>query len=348
MTPPDDPDGGGRLKSALEIVGGLVGYVVVIGAAVNVLRFGAARLSPKRGITAIDRTDLVYQAALVLVFELVVLVIVAVVTALISALITHVSRLSISGDKIPSILVALAQAALAVLLLASTADALDITPSPLFVVIGFVLVVVLQLGALAVRARDHIHFRLPQWAGVVAAWTLGGALVIAAGVFAWAPIGVMIIALVGMIPLLLWASKKPPAGRTLLGFLRWRGVWSIAVLLTAIVVAYEATPPVAFDRVILKSGRVAAYLGKSDGGLDIATCTTTVKGTSTDAGIDDITAKEAAGHRVVSRPKYRFDSGGRPSLFDLAATLAGSSERLDEVALVHPELRPRSDGICGT
>jgi hypothetical protein len=156
-------------------------------------------------------------------------------------------------------------------------------------------------------------------------------------------------------PFLRWPDprERGPLRRELL---RSSGVWLCIAGLTAVAVAWVATPPVAFTsvRVTARLPHLpGAYVGSHTDGFSIATCDKARGGRGVDAhrssgsrltfiprdGVDQIS---------LGGPTYEFDPGGRPSLGQLALGILQGHGVLDEDAPLSYGLRGRSTGVCGS
>ncbi len=152
-----------------------------------------------------------------------------------------------------------------------------------------------------------------------------------------------------------WPQRNTP-GSFPRELLRSTGVWLGVVLATAVALAWVATPPVGFSRVVVKSadGRVlqtGAYLDRDTNGLYIGQCRSSTASAedrpdSTEATIRLLPPTES-GRLELGGEEYSFDPGGRPSLADVVfAGLSGGDAATNDAPLSYP-LRGRSSELCG-
>ena len=90
--------------------------------------------------------------------------------------------------------------------------------------------------------------------------------------------------------------------------------------------AYSATPPVAFSRVVVRTPtgtRMGGLVARTTAGVYIATCTSLADATSTNEQVELIPARNVEDVRVGGGSAY-FDSGRRPSLATLALQALGT------------------------
>jgi hypothetical protein len=365
-----------RLSTIVSVAGGVAGlaaYLYVVGGVVSWLRLIAARLPADTGITSADNHRLLAQGIRVLLFEAILVAVLAVITGFVvwlgsretlrnvisraaSAVRTFVrARTSRSSStpgadegstpevepstpRAPEWQKVLSTVLGAFVGAAMTGLAVDFARGGtililLAIVIGVVLVTVLFVRV--PRARPYV-----RWIALIATAVL-------AIVFASAPIGIAILSAVVVIALVMLRKQLPvaPASNRAVDLLRAPAVLISALLLTGVAMAYVATPPVGFDRVTMSgSPGVAAYIDRTNGGILVATCTAHGK-TSSGHRLRVVTDKDARNVRFGGE-RYRFDSGGRPSLFDLFLSAVGDPNEIEDRARLRADFR-RTSALCG-
>ena len=179
-----------------------------------------------------------------------------------------------------------------------------------------------HVSPLVVGARVH---------GVV--W----AVVAVAAVFASAPIGVIALTSVGVATLgrSLARIKHPQSAAQ---FIRSPLPWILLTICLLLGLAYSATPPVAFPRVVVATSggsRVGGYLTRTSAGVYIVGCTALADATSADEQLQFVPARNVENVRFGGGTAY-FDSGQRPSIATLALRalgVGGSTPTLFSAAL---------------
>ena len=155
-------------------------------------------------------------------------------------------------------------------------------------------------------------------------------------------------------PFVNWPDRGDSSfGRLLL---RSGGFWTAVAASTAIALAAVATPPVGFTRATVESldgsnSRSGAYLDRGDGGVYLGLCTPDdIHGgrqVSTHARIHFLPAEEGE-HLELGGDGYRFDPGGRPSIWQTLVATFGSGSAAAENAPLHHSLRGQATYACGS
>jgi len=151
------------------------------------------------------------------------------------------------------------------------------------------------------------------------------AVVAIAAVLAAAPIGVIVLTAVGVATLgrSLARIGQPQSA---VEFVSSPLPWILLTICLLLGLAYSATPPVAFPRVVVTTaGRslVGGYLSRTSAGVYIVTCTALADATSTDERLELVPAANVEDVRIGGGNAY-FDSGRRPSLATLALRALGA------------------------
>ena len=149
-------------------------------------------------------------------------------------------------------------------------------------------------------------------------------VVAVAAVFASAPIGVIVLTAVGVATLgrSLARIKQPQSAAQ---FVRSPLPWILLTICLLLGLAYSATPPVAFPRVVVTAAgasRVGGYLSRTSAGVYIVGCTALADATSTDEQLEFVPVRNVENVRVGGGTAY-FDSGRRPSIATLALHALG-------------------------
>ncbi len=146
-----------------------------------------------------------------------------------------------------------------------------------------------------------------------------------AAVFAAAPIGVIVLTAVGAATLgrSLARIKQPQSAAE---FVRSPLPWILLTICLLLGLAYSATPPVGFPRVVVTTAggsRVGGYLSRTNAGVYIVSCTALADATSTDEQLEFVPAANVEDVRFGGGNAY-FDSGQRPSIATLALRALGA------------------------
>jgi hypothetical protein len=228
------------------------------------------------------------------------------------------------------------------------------------VIAGFNIMVLSALIALGVARAVGAAIPIVGWVGVVIGlgvflgvrWALTrwsplllGArihavvwgIVVVATLFASAPVGVIVLTGVGVATLgrTLARIQQP---HTVAQFMRSPLPWVLLTICLLIGLAFSATPPISFPRVVLTTAggsRTAGYLTRTSAGVYIVTCTALADATSTDERLEFVPARNVQDVRLGGGTAY-FDSGRRPSLATLALGalgVGGSTPTLFNAAL---------------
>ncbi len=228
------------------------------------------------------------------------------------------------------------------------------------VIAGFNIMVLSALIALGVARAVGAAIPIARWVGVLIGvgvflgvrWALtrwsplvfGARIhavvwgtVVVATLFASAPVGVIVLTGVGVATLgrTLARIRQP---HTVAQFMRSPLPWVLLTICLLIGLAFSATPPISFSRVVVTTAggsRTAGYLTRTSAGVYIVTCTALADATSTDERLEFVPARNVQGVRVGGGTAY-FDSGRRPSLATLALGalgVGGSTPTLFNAAL---------------
>ena len=123
----------------------------------------------------------------------------------------------------------------------------------------------------------------------------------------------------------------------------------LAAALNVVIVSYISTPPVTFERATVwtKEGVeiTAAYVGRTEGSLYLATCRPVTATTSTEARLRVISNDEVE-RIVLGGFRYSFDFGKRPSLLGLFKYYAQAESIQREDDGFQLDLRRERD-VCG-
>jgi hypothetical protein len=171
-----------------------------------------------------------------------------------------------------------------------------------------------------------VHLALTKWGPLQwPPWAHGLAwlAVVVVAVFITAPLGLLLAAgfAVSLLGRPLGRIQRPTS---LAQLLRSPLVWALFTFYALVALAFAATPPVAFTRVVITTGssrRVGAFLSRGDGGVYLATCTPLADGTSTNERV--IFAPDDPSTRIALGGQLRLDSGQRPSLAAFAMQALG-------------------------
>jgi len=172
------------------------------------------------------------------------------------------------------------------------------------------------------------------------------AVVAVAAVFAAAPIGVIVLTAVGVATLgrSLARIKQPQSAAE---FVRSPLPWILLTICLLLGLAYSATPPVAFPRVVVATtggSRVGGYLSRTSAGVYIVSCTALADATSTDEQLEFVPARNVEDVRFGGGNAY-FDSGQRPSIATLALRALGAGGSTP--TLVSAALRAKQPTCAG-
>jgi hypothetical protein len=172
---------------------------------------------------------------------------------------------------------------------------------------------------------------LTQWSPLTWGPRVHGAIwvVVAVGaLFASAPIGVLVLTAVAIATAgrALARLRQP---RTPSEVIRSPLPWILLSILMLVGLAYWATPPVSFPRVVVTtdSGQlVGGYLNRSATGVSMVTCVPLADATSTDEHVRFVAQSTIKGV-ALGGTSASFDSGERPSLAALAFGALGVNGR---------------------
>ena len=228
------------------------------------------------------------------------------------------------------------------------------------VIAGFNIMVLSALIALGVARGVGAAIPIARWVGVLIGvvvflgvrWALTrwspllfGArihavvwgIVVVATLLASAPVGVIVLTGVGVATLgrsLARIAQPHTVGQ----FMRSPLPWVLLTICLLIGLAFSATPPISFPRVVVTTAggsRTAGYLTRTSAGVYIVTCTALADATSSDERLEFVPARNVQDVRLGGGTAY-FDSGRRPSLATLALGalgVGGSTPTLFNAAL---------------
>lgn len=235
------------------------------------------------------------------------------------------------------------------------------------IVAGFnVIVISAVLGLTAARLVELV-FPNPTWL-TIAAWALAAlavwalltslgplrfgpqlhgfvwALAAAAAGLVSAPLGLLLIGGVAVATLGRALARVARPG-SVSGLLRSPLPWALLTFYALVGLAYYATPPVSFPRVVVDttSGeRAGGFLNRTSAGVYLVTCTPLADATSTDERVALI-RPSAVKSITLGGPQARLDSGERPSLATLGFRALGVDAHIP--TLLRADLRART-GTC--
>jgi hypothetical protein len=145
-----------------------------------------------------------------------------------------------------------------------------------------------------------------------------------ATLFASAPVGVLVLTAVGIATLGRGLARLAQP-RSAAQFLRSPLPWVLLTICMLVGLAYSATPPVSFARVVVSTtagDRIGGYLTRTSAGVYVVSCTALADATSTDARLDLVPAKSVQSVQIGGVADY-LDSGERPSIATLALSALG-------------------------
>jgi hypothetical protein len=216
------------------------------------------------------------------------------------------------------------------------------------VIAGFNIMVLSALVALGLARGVGAAIPIARWVGVLIGvlvflavrWLLTRASPVVLGsrthglvwgvvgvgaLFASAPVGVLVLTGVAVSTLgrSLARVKQP---KTAAQFMRSPLPWVLLTIYLLVGLAYSATPPVTFSKVVVTTPtgtRTGGFVTRTSAGLYIATCTPLADATSTNEQLELVPARNVEDVRVGAGSAY-FDSGRRPSLATLALQALGT------------------------
>lgn len=215
------------------------------------------------------------------------------------------------------------------------------------VVAGFNIMVLSALVAVGIGRAVGAAVPTERWVGVVVGlvvflagrWMLTRAsplvldsrihalvwgVVALATLFASAPVGVLVLTGVG-ISTLGRSLARVPQPHSVAQFLRSPLPWALLTICLLLGLAFNATPPVSFPRVVIttSAGQTAGgFLTRTGAGVYVVTCTALADATSTDERLDLVPAQDVTATRIGGDSDY-VDSGRRPSIATLALSALG-------------------------
>lgn len=335
---------GGDLRSAAALaasLAGLVGYVYLFGGLVTWVRLTTARL-PGSTLTALA------QPRTLFVVGVEALLFVAAAFAVACLVCYLVGRIGWRARRQDWHAVVVHRGVARAMAAQAEAPDVPVRTAPLGeravrTLAGFNVLVLAALLGLAVARVVELIF--PNWVAIVvffavaalAVWRLAtwgplhwrshlAAIVLAVAVafFAAAPIGVLVIASVG-IALLGRRIARLERPRSAVAFLHSPLLWGLLAVYVLVGLAFSAQPPVSFTRAVLetRAGRqLGGYLGRTDDGVYLATCTGLANATSRTERAVLVPADEVE-RTTLGGERYTFDSGERPSLATIALRALG-------------------------
>jgi hypothetical protein len=192
----------------------------------------------------------------------------------------------------------------------------------------------------AVKARADTKRWRPFHVGL---WVL----VALAGLFASAPVGVLLIT-AAILTASGRALSRLPRPQSAAQLARSRLMWALLGIAVLLGVAYNAMGPVGFPRMTIATASgdlTGGYVARGGTGVSIVTCTALADATSTDARLQLIPAADVRAVQVGGGSAY-FDSGSRPSLARLALHALGIDA--NPPTLFTAALRARQPPCAGT
>lgn len=368
-----------RAVTIAATAAGLAAYLYVLGGAVTWLHAATSGLSGDTGVGAVDNTRLLSVGLRVAGFEAILLVAVATVALCFAGYavrrrgepFTRVSgagwhRLANGWKDLWTVagMIALGLPLLLVVVGVSTPSA---TVRAVLLIAGGVLFAAASY-AMVNRAHPAGHHGWnPWWRRVVVdagGWIgkrrvqwLAALLALANVVVAVALVPALqgVLLLVGTVavyvgPFVRWPD---PSARWVAGqVLKSSGVWLFIAGLTAVAVAWVATPPVAFTsaRVVTAGPPLTgAYLGSNSDGFSIATCAPARGAGHRRSGATRLKfiPRDAVKRISVGGASYEFDPGGRPSIGQIVVGVVRGRGVLQARAPLSYELRGRASRVCG-
>jgi|GEM_PF-1595313 hypothetical protein len=207
--------------------------------------------------------------------------------------------------------------------------------------LGLVLGIVVGLGVWSVLVRLGPLIARPS------AHALVWGLVAATALLAAAPLGLLVIGSVAVSTLgRALARRRLPGSFSEL--LRSPLPWALLSLYTLVGLAYYASPPVSFQRAVVRTAtgeeRVGGYLSRTSVGLYLVTCTPLADATSTGERVQLIPSG-AIRQVTLGGPLAQLDSGERPSLATLGLRALGVNAHVE--SLVSADTRARRATCAG-
>lgn len=378
-------DGVERAATVAAALLGLAGYLYALGGIVIWLRLQTARIPPDGAIVAVDPRHLLAVGARVVAFELFLLLAVsAIVTALVALAVVRRGPIThpIYGKRFGAIEAAWSDKPtlggfigpeFALLLIALGMSVERPAPRHLLLIAGAVLATLAFLAMIFREPpRTDVKWRItfpPSWRRKLEkrgnkleleALRFVAALLlpIAAGTAVFLlPILQGMILLAGTVliyagPLVRWPGTDD-FGTFRRELLLSSGVWTSIAVVTAVALAWVATPPVSFSQADVSAAGAerafasGAFLARTDAGVYLGICTPVPDddGTSTDAHIQLVPAAQSAS-LTVGPGGYAFDPGGRPSIFMAARAMVSSGSAEEGDAPLHHSLLGEARDPC--
>jgi hypothetical protein len=339
------------LTAAISLVG-LLAYVYLIGWLVSTVRYTAARL-PGDVVTSVLSNAQLFGAGLRTS------ALAAVAFAVLSGLAWLVAgrRWGARGPEWQQIVAAKGVVAAKRVAAAKGTDGAAIA-SPqasrdwvVRVVAGYNMVVIAAVvGLLAARVVEWLFSS--AWWLIIGAWVVGFLLasqslarrswlqrslgvhvllwmfVALAAVFVSAPLGLLLLAGIAVATVGRQLARQDPQ-HSVAGLLRSPLPWALLSVYALVGLAYYATPPVSFQRVVLDTTagpQAGGYLQRTADGLYIVTCSATPAGPSTGEHVV-LVPPAAIRSTTIGGREVSLDSGERPSLLDLGLSALGIDAR---------------------
>lgn len=375
---PDPGEKGGKsgLESAAAIAAGaigLVGYLYALGGVVVWLRLQTSQVTSNGAVVSANDRHLLEVGGKVVAFELLLVGLIGTIVAAIFALALVIkgrdgadptpSPMSLNDAwERPSVLISVIALEVAVLLISIglSIDGSQFARTTLWIVglvFGLAVGIAMVFGAhdwCETRIRKADEEKLTTRRRVLRSLT--AALLLIALVFAFflVPLlqGTVLLSATTMVYvafLVRWPERRAKNGfaRELV---RSGGAWIAVALATIVALAWVATPPVVFTRVVTEPSdgstpRTGAYLDRSADGLYLGFCTDPGGvGASTDTRVRLLSANES--ERLEFGQEYAFDPGGRPSIWQVVKAVVGDDDAAIHDAPLHHPLRGRAAELC--
>jgi hypothetical protein len=358
-----------KVTAVASGVAGLVVYVYVLGGLVVWARLTATRLYTDSAVDALGNKSLLATGLKVVAFELVALAVLSGLAWVLWRGKVDLQTTSTNDKKglfrvgwliVQGILVAFVAAC--GLALASIPPVWALIAGGLWVLVGLVFMdsdfVQKIAGTRLLRwVKDHRllrwvqNTRLLRWVidHRLLRWVPGVLVVVAAICFSAAAPGITALILFVLVLNNAWFEKRlvDPDIKRLIA-----PVAVILVALSVIVLAFLATPPVTFDRmiVLMKHGKTVegGYVARSGDDVFVATC----KQYGSDVERSklprlQVVPNDSVKQVILGGDRYAIDNGKRPSLLDLGLHLFSQDPIEQHFRAWRPSIRGRL-AVCGT
>jgi uncharacterized membrane protein len=160
-----------------------------------------------------------------------------------------------------------------------------------------------------------------------------------------APLGLTLIVLLVLVQ---FSEKVVRLGRVVDKRELVAPVLILAAALNVVILPYLATPPVTFDQaeLILAEGpaHAGAYIGRSGDGIYLATCIAEKEGKPGTERIH-VYPSDQVRQVILGGPRYSFDDGKRPTIWNLASYFVQRDE-IEDTSKIELDLRSELP-VCG-